>query len=70
MQENIINKICRELGITQIKLSDITNIDKANISRWKSGKRDAPKYIENYFNTLIKLDKYERLTYSTKVSKI
>jgi transcriptional regulator with XRE-family HTH domain len=60
-EENLVKKTCRELGITQKELAEITKIDKANISRWNSNQRKIPSYIEIYLETLLRLNHYEKV---------
>jgi transcriptional regulator with XRE-family HTH domain len=60
-EENLIKKTCRELGITQKELAEITKIDRGNLSRWNLNKRKIPEYIEQYLILLTKLNTYEKI---------
>jgi transcriptional regulator with XRE-family HTH domain len=60
-EENLVKKTCRELGITQKQLSNITKIDEGNISRWNSNKRNIPKYIEKYLALLIDFNNCKKI---------
>ncbi|EJF06527.1 hypothetical protein ThvES_00013950 [Thiovulum sp. ES] len=60
-EENLVKKTCRELGITQKKLAEITKIDRGNLSRWNLNKRKIPEYIEQYLIILTKLNTYEKI---------
>ena len=43
-QENIVKKVCKELGITQKELSEHLDIPQTTISNWANG--DIPKMTE------------------------
>lgn len=49
--ENIVKKVCRELGITQRELAERMEIPESTIARWKSG--DLPRLAELYLNVLL-----------------
>ncbi|CUU74180.1 helix-turn-helix domain-containing protein [Campylobacter hyointestinalis] len=49
--ENIVKRVCRELGITQRELSDILGIPPTTISGWANG--EIPKMTELALNLLI-----------------
>jgi predicted transcriptional regulator len=51
-EENLVKKTCKELGITQKELAEITKIDRGNLSRWNLNKRKiVTSFIEkNCFN--------------------
>jgi transcriptional regulator with XRE-family HTH domain len=60
-EENLVKKTCKELGITQKELAEITKIDRGNLSRWNLNKRKIPEYIEEYLKALTKLNRYEKI---------
>lgn len=49
--DNIVKKVCRELGITQRELAERMEIPESTIARWKSG--DLPRLAELYLNVLL-----------------
>ena len=60
MEENLVKKTCRELGITQKELAKMTNFTETVISRWNRGSK-IPDSARNHFNLLlenIKLKKH------------
>jgi predicted transcriptional regulator len=59
-EENLVKKTCRELGITQKELAKITGFSEDSISKWNKGSK-LPKSAENFFYTLIKMDKYSQV---------
>jgi len=46
--ENIVKKTCRELGITQKELAEITGFSKNAISNWSRG-ATLPESARKYF---------------------
>ena len=38
MQENIVKKVCKELGITQKELAEMLEVQPSAVSNWSSGK--------------------------------
>lgn len=51
MSENIVKKVCAELGITQRELAERMEIPESTVARWKSG--DLPRLAELYLNALL-----------------
>jgi hypothetical protein len=60
-EENLVKKTCKELGITQKELAEITKIDRGSLSRWNLNKRKIPEYIEQYLILLSRLNSYEKV---------
>ena len=52
MNENIVKKVCKELGITQKELAEMLDIPTGTISRWAST-NEIPKTAEIALNLLI-----------------
>ncbi len=42
---NIIQKVCKELGINQAELSRMIGVSQSKISEYNSGKRETPKVV-------------------------
>ena len=51
MSEDIVKKVCAELGITQRELAERMEIPESTVARWKSG--DLPRLAELYLNALL-----------------
>jgi transcriptional regulator with XRE-family HTH domain len=51
--ENIVKKVCKELGITQKELAEIMGVNDGTPAQWSS-KGDIPKMATNFINVLIK----------------
>jgi len=49
--ENIVNKVCERLQITQRELAKQIDIPESTIARWKSG--DLPRLADLYLNLLL-----------------
>ena len=45
MQENIVQKVCKELNINQAELSRMIGVSPSKISEYNSGKRKTPKVV-------------------------
>jgi DNA-binding XRE family transcriptional regulator len=52
-EENLVKKTCRELGITQKELAEITKFKEQTIRNWSS-KGGLPDYAEAFFNIILK----------------
>jgi len=63
MQENIVKKVCKELGITQKELAEMLEVQPSAVSNWNSGK--IPKMVEILLNQMLELkeckDKLKKL---------
>ena len=55
-EENLVKKTCRELGITQKKLADITGFATQTISKWNTSLK-LPKNAINHLNLIIEYEK-------------
>lgn len=49
--ENIVKRVCKELGITQRELAERVDIPESTVARWKGG--DLPRLAELYLNALL-----------------
>jgi len=49
--ENIVKRVCKELGITQRELAERMDIPESTVARWKGG--DLPRLAELYLNALL-----------------
>ena len=63
MNENIVKKVCKELGITQKELAEMLEVQPSAVSNWNSGK--IPKMVEILLNQMLELkdckDKLKKL---------
>ena len=63
MQENIVKRVCKELGITQKELAEMLEVQPSAVSNWNSGK--IPKMVEILLNQMLELkeckDKLKKL---------
>ncbi len=50
-EENIVKRVCKELGITQRELAERMDIPESTVARWKGG--DLPRLAELYLNALL-----------------
>jgi len=53
MNENIVKKVCKELGITQKELAEMLEVQPSAVSNWSSGK--IPKMVEILLNQMLEL---------------
>lgn len=51
MEENIVKKTCRELGVTQIELADIMGVAKNTATQWATQIKP-PKYAIKFMKLL------------------
>jgi predicted transcriptional regulator len=51
IEENLVKKTCRELGITQKELAEKTKFSETVISRWSKGSKISES-AKNHFNLL------------------
>ena len=54
MDDNIVKKTCKELGITQKELAERLDVPQPTISRWASG-NEIPRMAEKYLELLIEV---------------
>jgi DNA-binding transcriptional regulator YiaG len=59
-EESLVKKTCQELKINQKELANLTGFSEDSISKWNKGGK-IPKSAENFFYTLIKLDKLSHI---------
>jgi DNA-binding XRE family transcriptional regulator len=57
-EENLVKKTCRELGITQKELAQITGFKEQTIRNWSSSK-EFPEYSKAFFAILLENKKYK-----------
>lgn len=53
--DNIVKKVCKELGITQKELAERLGVSADTISNWAKGKTKTPKWALELFR-LMKLE--------------
>lgn len=63
MDDNIVKRVCKELGITQRELAERMDIPESTIARWKNG--DIPRLADLYLNALL-----ENVDLKTKLEAI
>lgn len=54
-----IKELRKKLGITQVKLSSLTNIPLDTIRSWEQGRRNPPSYVSEYVREIIEKYKQE-----------
>jgi DNA-binding transcriptional regulator YiaG len=54
VEENLVKKTCRELGITQKELAELTGYSVDTVSKWNRGVNQIPKSAVNHFKLLLK----------------
>jgi DNA-binding XRE family transcriptional regulator len=57
--ENLVQKTCKELGITQKQLAEKIGVNPKTISNWQTRKME--KYAEVLLNALINENKYFKM---------
>jgi DNA-binding transcriptional regulator YiaG len=69
IEENLVKKTCRELGITQKELAEITKFKEQTIRNWSS-KGKVPSYGEAFLDILIKFNhQKETMSYFQKFTQ-
>ena len=65
-EENLIKKVCKEYGVTQIELAMALDIPRGTISRWVSTK-NIPRTAELALNLMLKNRELENKLESFKI---
>ena len=52
--DNLVKKTCKELGITQKKLAELTGYSVDTVSKWNRGVNKIPKSAINHFQLILK----------------
>jgi transcriptional regulator with XRE-family HTH domain len=55
-QENIVKKVCKELGITQKELAEKMGVNDVTVRNWSS-KGNPPDWAVNFMNLLLEYEK-------------
>ena len=63
--ENIVKKVCKELGITQKELAERIGVSEGTIRNWSS-KGDVPEWARNFINLLIENKKNQEIVDTLK----
>jgi len=66
MEENLVKKTCRELGITQKELAQRLGVNKNTISEWANYKTPISKLVETTLK-LLTIEK-EFINFKTTIS--
>jgi transcriptional regulator with XRE-family HTH domain len=61
IEENLVKKTCRELGITQKELAEKIGVSPEAISRWNRGTNQIPKTVELLFLTILENLNYKKI---------
>jgi DNA-binding transcriptional regulator YiaG len=66
IEENLVKKTCRELGITQKELAEMFGVSRQSINNWANNRTEPPKI----FSRLLELLQIERryLTIQKQIS--
>ena len=65
MGENIVEQICKELGLTHQQLADMMGTSKSSVDRWASSKGEIPEQCRRMIEILL-----ENQTLKTELSEI
>lgn len=57
MEENIIKKTCKELGMTQKELAERVGVTDGTVRKWSSGATEIPTWAINFLNLLTQSEK-------------
>jgi DNA-binding XRE family transcriptional regulator len=75
IEENLVKKTCRELGITQKELAEKIGVSRQTIYDWSSGKTPVPNWGFNFMvllseipNLLILKEAVDKINFKTKYS--
>jgi transcriptional regulator with XRE-family HTH domain len=55
IEENLVKKTCRELGITQKELAEKIGVSKTTVSDWSNEKTPIPKWGRNSLDMIVEL---------------
>ncbi|BCD59580.1 MULTISPECIES: DNA-binding transcriptional regulator [unclassified Nitratiruptor] len=64
-KENIVKKVCKELGITQKELAEKIGAAEATVRNWSAGK-EVPKWAIKSMELLLENQKYKNLVSAIK----
>jgi transcriptional regulator with XRE-family HTH domain len=62
-ENNIVKRVCKELGVTQKELAEMLDVPQSTLSRWQSG--EIPKMAQLALENMLELHDYK-----TKFKKI
>jgi len=65
MSENIVKKVCSELGITQKELSQVMKVNEVTVRNWSS-KGNIPEMAQEFMKLLIENKKLKEVTNKVK----
>ena len=68
MEENLVKKTCKELGITQKKLSEITGFATQTISKWNRSSK-MPTNAINHLNLILEYERLKNAFLSQSIDK-
>ncbi|WP_456390264.1 helix-turn-helix domain-containing protein [Hydrogenimonas sp.] len=70
MQDNIVKRTCKELGITQKELAERLGVPQSTVSRWSSDE-EVPRMAQKYLDLLLEyealFEKYETIKKACKI---
>ena len=55
-EENIVKKVCKELGITQKELAERMGVSEGTVRNWSS-QNNAPEWAVKFMNLLLEYEK-------------
>jgi transcriptional regulator with XRE-family HTH domain len=67
IEENLVKKTCRELGITQKELARYFGVTPKAVSDWATKKYETPKNFELIINLIKKEKDYDALAKALKI---
>lgn len=60
IEENIVKRVCKELGITQKELSEMLGVDDGTVRKWASEATKTPEWAEKFIVLIIKNEQNEK----------
>jgi DNA-binding XRE family transcriptional regulator len=61
IEENLVKKTCRELGITQKELAIKVGVSNTTISDWNNYRTPIPKWAKNSMFMLVELKEFQAI---------
>lgn len=66
-EQNIVKRVCKELGVTQKELGELLDVPSGTVSRWAST-GDIPKMAEMALKLLLENEQYKKGTEALKTA--
>ena len=66
VEENLVKKTCRELGVNQSGLAELIGVSRVTINEWANNKTPIPKWGFNSIDSLLEIRELNNLKKSLK----